>query len=133
MGYLRDLRTGLFPCLEREFDFSTRSTLILITGFCTPDEIRVCERRGPDHLPDRARSWRKAIPSMVDAALAPAAAKNFVHPALHVAASQGWLAADQANAALAKISARPSLQSKRWPCRAERPGLPSARMAGAGP
>lgn len=37
---LRDLLSGAFPALERKFDYSTRSALILIAGFCTPGEVR---------------------------------------------------------------------------------------------
>ena len=37
---LRDLLTGIFPALERAFDYSTRSALILLTGFQTPQAIR---------------------------------------------------------------------------------------------
>ncbi len=35
---LRDLLSGIFPALERSFDFSTRSALILVSGYCTPAE-----------------------------------------------------------------------------------------------
>lgn len=40
----RDLLRGIFPALERSFDFSsfdfsTRSALILVAGYRTPDEI----------------------------------------------------------------------------------------------
>ena len=37
---LRDLLTGIFPALEASFDYSTRSALILLTGYCTPAGIR---------------------------------------------------------------------------------------------
>jgi hypothetical protein len=37
---LRDLLTSIFPALEASFDYSTRSALILLTGYCTPAGIR---------------------------------------------------------------------------------------------
>jgi transposase len=37
---LRALLTSIFPALEASFDYSTRSALILITGYCTPAGIR---------------------------------------------------------------------------------------------
>ena len=37
---LRDLLTGIFPAPEASFDYSTRSALILLTGYCTPAQIR---------------------------------------------------------------------------------------------
>lgn len=36
---LRDLLSGTFPTRERSFDYSTRSALILLTGFQTPESI----------------------------------------------------------------------------------------------
>ncbi|WP_376765944.1 IS110 family transposase [Amycolatopsis pithecellobii] len=35
---LRDLLTGIFPALERAFDYSTRSALVLVTGLRLPGE-----------------------------------------------------------------------------------------------
>ncbi|MGW7539493.1 IS110 family transposase [Amycolatopsis sp. NPDC054798] len=73
---LRDLLTSIFPALEREFDYTTRSALILAAEFCTPDEIRSA---GPDsltrHLAEQG-AWRKGIPSMVNTALAAAEAQT---------------------------------------------------------
>ncbi|WBB95643.1 MULTISPECIES: hypothetical protein [unclassified Solwaraspora] len=37
---LRDMLTGIFPALERAFDYSTRSALNLLTGFQTSQTIR---------------------------------------------------------------------------------------------
>ncbi|WP_433236425.1 IS110 family transposase [Actinomadura nitritigenes] len=42
---LRALLTSIFPALEAAFDYSTRSALILLTGYCTPAGIR---RAGPE-------------------------------------------------------------------------------------
>src|SRR5436853_11686 len=37
---LRELLTAVFPALERAFDYSTRSALILAAGFQTPQAVR---------------------------------------------------------------------------------------------
>jgi transposase len=77
---LRDLLTGIFPALEREFDYSTRSALILVAGFCTPAEIRAAGRDGIiGHLSERG-AWRKGIPAMTDTALAAAEAQTVQLP-----------------------------------------------------
>lgn len=73
---LRDLLVGIFPALERAFDYSTRSALILLTGFQTPDTIH---RAGPDGLSAylrEHRAWPKGIPAMAATALAAAAAQT---------------------------------------------------------
>lgn len=45
---LRDVLSGYFPALEREFDYSTsRGALVLLTGYQTPAAIRA---RGPARL-----------------------------------------------------------------------------------
>ena len=48
---LRDLLTSIFPALEASFDYSTRSALILLTGFCTPAEVRAAGTEGHSLLP----------------------------------------------------------------------------------
>jgi transposase len=73
---LRDLLTGIFPALERAFDYSTRSPLILLTGFQTPDAIRTAGRDGvAGYLRDQG-AWPKAIPGMAATALAAAQAQT---------------------------------------------------------
>lgn len=37
---LRAMLAGIFPALEAAFDYSARSPLILVSGLCTPAEIR---------------------------------------------------------------------------------------------
>jgi transposase len=73
---LRDLLTSIFPALERAFDYSTRSALILVAGFPTADAVRDTGAAGlAQHLLDhgvRATS----VSSMVDKALAAAAAQT---------------------------------------------------------
>ncbi len=73
---LRDLLTGIFPALERAFDFSTRSALVLLTGFQTPEAIRSA---GPDGVAAFLRehgAWPKGIPGMAAAAHAAALAQT---------------------------------------------------------
>jgi transposase len=73
---LRDLLTSIFPGLEREFDFSTRSALILVTGFCTPGEIQAAGAHDLTAYLTEQGAWRKGISAMVDTALAAAAAQS---------------------------------------------------------
>lgn len=77
---LRDLLTGVFPALERAFDYSTRSPLILVAGFCTPGEIRTAGESGlTRHLRDHG-AWGKSVPSIVDKALVAAASQTVQLP-----------------------------------------------------
>ena len=77
---LRDLLTGIFPALERCFDYSTRSPLILLAGFCTPAAIRQAGATTlTDHL-RRSGASRPGIPAMVSKALAAAAAQSVQLP-----------------------------------------------------
>ena len=73
---LRDLLTSIFPALERAFDYSTRAALILVAGVPTADAVRDAGAAGlAQHLLDhgvRATS----VSSMVDKALAAAAAQT---------------------------------------------------------
>ena len=61
---LRDLLTSIFPALEASFDYSTRSALILLTGYCTPAGIR---QAGPGAVAAYLRehgAWAKGIDAM---------------------------------------------------------------------
>lgn len=77
---LRDLLTSIFPALERSFDFSTRSALILVTGFQTPDAVRRAGIAGvAQHLRDHgARGTRLAV--MAEKAVAAAATQTLHLP-----------------------------------------------------
>ncbi|MET7881410.1 IS110 family transposase [Micromonospora profundi] len=77
---LRDLLASIFPALEAAFDYSTRSPLVLLTGFQTPAGIR---EAGADAVAEHLRAggaWAKGIPAMVDKALAAAAAQTIALP-----------------------------------------------------
>lgn len=68
---LRELLASIFPALERSFDYSTRSALILLTGFQTPQAIREAGAAGLSaYLSERGA---RSVASMVDKALAAAA------------------------------------------------------------
>jgi transposase len=59
---LRELLTGVFPALERAFDYSTRSALVLVVGYQTPQALR---EAGPDALAGYLRregAWPRASP-----------------------------------------------------------------------
>lgn len=77
---IRELLASIFPALERAFDYSTRSALVLLTGFQTPVAIRDA---GPDgvaaYLTDHG-AWPRSVPSMVDKALAAAGEQTVVLP-----------------------------------------------------
>jgi transposase len=77
---LRDLLAGIFPALERAFDYSTRSPLVLLTGYCTPEAIRQAGASGLSEYLREHRAWPKGIASMVDTALAAAAEQTVVLP-----------------------------------------------------
>jgi transposase len=83
---LRDLLASVFPALERAFDYTTRSALILLTGFQTPSSIR---HAGPDGLAAHlhaAGAQARGIPAMVDKALAAAGEQSIALPTETVAA-----------------------------------------------
>ena len=66
---LRDLLTSIFPALEASFDYSTRSALILVAGYCTPAEVRAA---GPEGLAAYLRehgAWAKGIDAMAATAV----------------------------------------------------------------
>jgi transposase len=61
---LRDLLTSIFPALEASFDYSARSALILLTGYCTPAAVR---QAGPGAVAAYLRehgAWAKGISKM---------------------------------------------------------------------
>lgn len=94
---LRDLLTGVFPALERAFDYSHhKGALVLLTGFQAPDAIR---RRGQTRLEAwlRKRGVRGAE-QVAQTALAAAAAQHTVLPGQDVA---GEIIADLAAQLLA--------------------------------
>lgn len=78
---LRALLTSIFPALERAFDYSARSPLILLTGYQTPAGLR---EAGIDGLQEYLRehgAWAKGIPAMARTALDAATEQTVALPA----------------------------------------------------
>jgi transposase len=61
---LRDLLTSIFPALEASFDYSTRSALILVAGYCTPAEVRAAGAAGIASYLREHGAWPKGIDGM---------------------------------------------------------------------
>jgi transposase len=76
VNLIRELLASIFPALKRTFGYSTRSALILLTGFQTPDGMRTAEAAGLSAYLAEHGAWAKGIPSMVDKALAAAGEKT---------------------------------------------------------
>jgi transposase len=77
---LRELLSCIFPALEASFDYSTRSALILLTGYCTPAEVRAA---GADGLAAYLRehgAWAKGIGAMAATALRAAEQQSVALP-----------------------------------------------------
>lgn len=67
---LRGLLGSIFPTLEAAFDYSTRTPLILVTGLCTPSEIRAAGIDGVKaHLVEH-KAWPAAIAKTAATAVA---------------------------------------------------------------
>lgn len=66
---LRDLLGSIFPGLEAAFDYSTRSALILLTGFQTPAAIRAADTAGVVEYLRTHKAWAPGIPAMAATAV----------------------------------------------------------------
>jgi transposase len=77
---LRELLGSIFPALEAAFDYSTRSALILLTGFCTPAEIRQAGHDGLALYLREHDAWRKSINTMAATAVQAAAGQSVALP-----------------------------------------------------
>ena len=77
---LRDLLGSIFPALESSFDYSTRSALILVTGFATPAEVRQAGHDGLAAYLHEHGAWRKGISSMAATAVQAAAGQTVTLP-----------------------------------------------------
>jgi transposase len=77
---LRELLSCIFPALEASFDYSTRSALILLTGFCTPAEVRAAGAEGlAAHLREHG-AWAKGIDAMAATAVRAAGQQTVALP-----------------------------------------------------
>jgi transposase len=84
---LRALLVRVCPALEKAFDYSTASALILIAGFCTPEAIR---RAGPGGLAEYLHSQgarRCTVAGMAAKAVAAAQAQTVSLPGEATAAA----------------------------------------------
>jgi len=77
---LRELLTRVFPALEQSFDYSTRSALILVSHYCTPDVIRDADTDELAAYLQREGAHRPSIPGMVAKAQTAAAAQTVALP-----------------------------------------------------
>lgn len=77
---LRDLLTSIFPALEASFDYSTRSALILLTGFCTPAGVRAAGTGGMASYLRENGAWAKGVDAMAAAAAAAARQQTVALP-----------------------------------------------------
>jgi transposase len=84
---VRDLLASVFPALERSFDYSTRSALILLTGFQTPGQIRQAGENGVAGWLRENQAWPRAIASIAAKAAQAAAEQTITLPAESAAAS----------------------------------------------
>jgi transposase len=83
---IRELLGSIFPGLEQAFDYSTRSALILLTGFQTPAGLRSA---GVDRVAGylRAqRAWAPGIPAMAATAVTAAGEQSVALPGEKVTA-----------------------------------------------
>lgn len=77
---LRELLGSIFPALEAAFDYTTRSALILVTGFATPAQVRQAGHGGLTAYLAEHGAWRKGISAMAATALQAAAGQTVVLP-----------------------------------------------------
>ena len=77
---LRSMLTAIFPALEAAFDYSSRAPLILVSGMCTPAEIRSAKRAGVIKHLRKHQAWPNSIESIADKALAAAVGQTITLP-----------------------------------------------------
>lgn len=83
---LRALLTSIFPALERAYDYSARSPLILLTGYQTPGGLRTAGADTVELFLREHGAWAKGIPAMAAAAIAAADEQTIALPAEAVTA-----------------------------------------------
>jgi transposase len=77
---IRDLLASVFPSLERAFDYSSRSPLILLTGYQTPTGLREAGADGVRGYLVEHGAWAKGIPVIADKAIAAATEQTVTLP-----------------------------------------------------
>jgi transposase len=71
---------AIFPALEAAFDYSNRSPLILVSGLCTPAEIRAAGAERISMFLRENGAWPAGIEKMTGTALAAADSQSAVLP-----------------------------------------------------
>lgn len=84
---LRDLLTSIFPGLERAFDYSTRSPLVLLSGYQTPAALRQAGAEQVALFLHEHGAWPKSVPAIAAAALQAAGQQSIALPGEQVTAS----------------------------------------------
>lgn len=77
---LRELLGSIFPGLEEAFDYSTRSALILLTGFQTPTGLRAAGVDSVAQFLRAQQAWAPGILAMAAAAVTVAGEQTVVLP-----------------------------------------------------
>ena len=77
---LRELLGSIFPSLEEAFDYSTRSALILLTGFQTPAHLRSAGEAEVAQFLRTHRAWAPGIGAMAATAIAVAGEQDLALP-----------------------------------------------------
>lgn len=128
---VRDLLTSVFPGLEQAFDYSTRSALILLTGFQAPAQIRAAGAPSVAAWLREHGAWPRAIDAMAGKAAAAANAQTIALPAETAAAP---LIADQASHLLSLDRQIKDLDKQITARVSDHPGArPIISVAGFGP
>jgi len=83
---IRELLGSIFPGLEQAFDYSTRSALILLTGFQTPAGLRATGGTGVSEYLREHRAWAPGIPAMAQTAVTVAGEQSLALPGQAVTA-----------------------------------------------
>jgi transposase len=83
---IRELLGSIFPGLEEAFDYSTRSALILLTGFQAPAQLRDAGVDQVARFLRAQRAWAPGIDAMAATAVAVAGEQDLALPAETVTA-----------------------------------------------
>jgi transposase len=78
---LRAMLASIFPALEAAFDYSARSPLVLVSGLCTPAEIRAAGIGGVTTFLAEHGAWAKNIDKIAAVAVCAAGEQDVVVPA----------------------------------------------------
>lgn len=77
---IRELLGSIFPGLEQAFDYSTRSALVLLTGFQTPAGLRAAGVEAVAEYLREHRAWAPGIAAMARTAVSVAGEQSLALP-----------------------------------------------------